>query len=867
MKRLFPFVKCWMVLLSAFLFDSGLLEASIVKELHEGWKFSQVRLKNWYPATVPGVVHTDLMDNGLIEDPFFGLNERSVQWVDKEDWLYETVFDVTDDVWQMNNIQLRFKGLDTYADVYLNDKKIVVADNMFCEWKVAVKHLLKKQDNCLRIYFHSPLKRDIPKWEALPFRYETVNDQSENGGVFDRKVSVFARKAGYHYGWDWGPRLVTSGIWRPVLLEAWEDVCIEDVFVHQLQVSKQRVDIRHRVEVTADETIPYAVVQVMDKVTGKVYVRKPASLKAGLNVLELDYSIHNPLLWWCNGLGKAHLYEIETVVLLAGKVCDSRVTTTGFRLLELVREEDGQGGRSFYFRLNGVPFFVKGANCIPGDNFLPRITREKYERSVADAADANMNMLRVWGGGIYEDDAFYEACNRRGILVWQDFMFACSLYPADSTFLNNVRREAVYNIRRLRNHPSLALWCGNNECMEAWYGWGWKTRYEEQNPEYARLIWQQYEDLFHRLLPEVVAQHAPGVPYIPTSPFSRYDGVSENERGDIHYWDVWQGRKPLSEFNVVRSRFFSEYGYQSFPTMETVNCYAPNPVDHEISTEVMMAHQRGGEHANNLISKALNAEYGIPRNFEAFLYMSQLLQGDVIKMAVEAQRRDMPYCMGSLFWQHNDCWPVASWSSRDYYGCWKAQHYFTREAYRDLLISPFITDKKKQLGISIVSDRLKATDGILFVEVIDMYGKVIYSKHMDVRIPDNASHIVYTCPLDEMLGSYKEGEVVMIFTLSTRDGQNYTNHYYLVSQRDMHYPEEVRIDYEVQATENGYELSLKADKFARGVFLSLQGTDYFFNDNFFDLVPGREKKVHLTSKLPEGELRKQMKIRYLAGSR
>lgn len=346
-------------------------------------------------------------------------------------------------------------------------------------------------------------------------------------------------------------------------------------------------------------------------------------------------------------------------------------------------------GRSLRFLLNGEPVFCKGANYIPCDCFLPRITPETYERTIQDAVDVNMNMLRVWGGGIYEDDYFYELCDRQGILIWQDFMYACAVYPAEGALLENMRMEAIDNVKRLRNHPCVVYWCGNNENQDSWLS-GWKYDVDKVDPKYSGIIWKQYEEQYYRMLAKVVAEYAPGMGYQPTSPFSDYGAMSNDHEGDRHYWEVWHAKKPIAEYNRQRSRFFSEYGFQSFPCFETVKRYAPLPEDQDISSEVMMSHQRGGEHANNLIKSYLLNEYHEPRDFESFLYASQILQGDAIKTAIEAHRRDKGYCWGSLYWQHNDCWPVASWSSRDWYGVWKAQHYFARYAFADILISPIL---------------------------------------------------------------------------------------------------------------------------------------------------------------------------------
>ena len=559
--------------------------APVRQHLHDDWQFRQARLNNWYPATVPGTVHTDLMANRIIEDPYFRLNERGVQWVDKEDWIYETHFEADAGLLAREQIELVFEGLDTYADVYLNDEKVLAADNMFRRWRTEVKRLLRPGENTLKVYFHSPIKVDLPKYDSLPYRYEAVNDQSANGGLFDKRVSVFARKAGYHYGWDWGPRLVTSGIWRPVYLEGWSGARISDVFYRQQEVTARRARVEVEVEIASARDLAEAVVTVASPGEG-IEASVTAPLRSGINKVTVPLDIASPKLWWTRELGESHLYEFRASVA-AGDASDSRTTRIGLRSLRLVRDKVADG-TTFYFELNGEPLFAKGANYIPCDVFLPRVTRAVYEKTIDDAAAVNMNMLRVWGGGVYEDDVFYELCDERGILVWQDFMFACSVYPAEGAWLENVRLEAEDNIRRLRNHPSIAVWCGNNECNEAWFGWGWNTRYAKQgHPEWDRIIGDQLRRQYYEVLPEAVAACSPGTPYHPSSPWSRHEGTSENSEGDTHFWKVWHSRAPIADYNATRSRFFSEYGFQSFPEYASVLRFAPR--------RARLGHRIGGD--------------------------------------------------------------------------------------------------------------------------------------------------------------------------------------------------------------------------------------------------------------------------------
>ena len=818
---------------------------TVVKNLHEGWKFRQARLTNWYPATVPGVVHTDLLQNKIIEDPFFRLNERGLQWIDKEDWVYETCFTLAADMMRKENMELVFEGLDTYADVYLNDECILKADNMFRRWSIPVRQYIREENNILKVYFHSPVKIDVPKWDALPYQYPASNDQSENGGLFNKKISIFARKAGYHYGWDWGPRLVTSGIWRPVYIRAWSDLRINDVFIEQKEVGAGRAVIAGHVELDADKDMDGVLVTITDEATGRVLGEWQADLKRGTNRVTVDFVLHKPKLWWSNGLGEPFLYRFRTDIIAGGELLDSKTERVGIRSLKVVHQPD-KDGHTFYIELNGRPVFAKGANYIPSDNFLPRVTPENYKRTILDAAGVNMNMLRVWGGGIYENDVFYDLCDEHGIMIWQDFMFACSMYPAEGALLDNIHQEAVDNVKRLRNHACIALWCGNNECQDAWLGWGWKCEIERQNKEYADKIWAQYRQQYHVTLPGVVREYAPGTFYWPSSPFAFEGEMSGTTDGDRHYWSVWHGKAPISDYDSEKSRFFSEYGFQSFPEFDSVKRYAPYPEDWDIRSEVMMSHQRGGDHANGLIETYLLNEYKKPRDFRAFLYINHVLQGDAIKTAIESHRRQMPYNMGTLFWQHNDCWPVASWASRDYYGRWKAQHYYVRKAYDDILISSVV--EGDDLKVYAVSDRLENTSGRLQLQVCQFDGTVVHHWGKSVGISGNDSRVCFSAPLAKLLEGANRGTVYVRVDYTDKSGRVYHNNYCLGKQKDMDYPK-VDLQTEVRSIEGGYEVTVSADKFARAVCLSVADNESVYSDNYFDVQPKSSVQVQVRTRL------------------
>lgn len=861
------------------------------RPLHDGWRVRNASSEIWHDAKVPGNLHLDLMRAHVIDDPFYRLNERSVQWIDKENWMYETTITPTDDELCAERQEIVFKGLDTYADVYLNGKRLICADNMHREWRCNVKGVLKNGSNRLEVYFHSPVRRNIPKFDALPYRHNTGPDQSWLGGIFDKTISPFARTASYEYGWDWGPRLVTFGIWRPVLLETWNGQKISNVWHIQNDVNAQRAKLSTIVEVEAADDMAEAVVSVT--AGGKVLASRKANLTKGTNKVRMDYVMNKPRLWWTNGLGEAYLYKFKTTLSSKeGKEIDAEAENIGIRSLKLHNDKD-KYGHNLYFELNGQPLYAKGSNMVPNDNFLSRCTDSVYHAVVADAKAVNMNIIRVWGGGEYEDDAFYNECDKNGILVWQDFMFACCTYPADSAFLASVKEEASYQVRRLRNHACLAVLIGNNECQDVWYGWGNKKKQLDEMG-YGEEVGKMQHALFHELLPAVVKEHAPNIAYRPSSPYAFETTPSDGVNGDDHYWGVWHGAEPFDAYYDHRVRFQSEYGFQSFPEYESVLKYAPFDYDHDIYSEVMMQHQKAGTYANHRIEEYMRRDYHVPSDFKKFLYVSLLMQGDGVKTGMEAYRRDRPYCMGSIVWQLNDCWPVASWSSRDYYGRWKALHYFTRYAYDDILVAPRVKvigqEKKqaerqvanlpteqggqlkvaadstsrsdKEIEIKLVNDRRSAATGVLKIQTITMDGRISHSEKRSVKLPANDALYVTTKKVADLLGGERPEDVVFYITYTTGK-KTYSNIAYAVAQKDMNY-RKPDIKAAVAPSADGYDVTLTTDVFARGVFLSIKGIDNFFSDNYFDMLPHSSRTIHVRSAKDFATFKNELEIISLA---
>ena len=835
----------------------------IEREIKSGWKYSQVNGKLEGVATVPGTIHTDLLANKEIEDPFYRTNEKKQQWIDKEDWEYSTTIHLSDREVAKENLMLHFNGLDTYADVYFNDSLVLEAENMFCNWEVDIKSLASVGENKLMVYLHSPIKKGLELLEASDYAYPATNDQSENGEMGDKKVSIFTRKAGYHYGWDWGPRFVTSGIWRPVVLKAWDTARIKDLFIKQPRVTAEKAELEAVVSLDVNHVVSGAVV-LKDAQTDKVIAEKKIELtERENNEVNIPFTIANPKLWWSNGLGGQPLYEFKTELFVGNKLVAEKSVKTGIRSIKLVREKD-EKGESFCFELNGVPVFAKGANYIPNDNFLPRVSEVDYQKVVNDAADANMNMLRVWGGGIYENDYFYELCDEKGILVWQDFMFACSMYPGDEDFLKSIKQEAIDNVVRLRNHPSIALWCGNNEMNTAWNyysegGWGWKELYTKEQQEEIN---NSYLKIFHELLPEVIEKYTDRKDYWPSSPMAGYEPDMhtgyETTSGDIHYWGVWHGLHPFKDFNKYVGRFISEYGFQSFPEFETVKKYAL-PEDFDIESEVMSAHQRSGI-GNLRIREYMGWYYRVPKDFQKFLYMSHVLQARGIKMAIEAHRRAMPYCMGSLYWQINDCWPVASWSSTDYHHNWKALHYAARKAYEPVMIS--LWEEKDKFELYVVSDKLNEINGQLIIKTLDFNGNVVAENSFDATIAANTSSLIKTFSKEALLGKADAKEVVLTAEIIVNGKLVADNCFYLEKPKNLALPE-AKIDYLVEEVNGKKILKVKSDKVACQVYFTIPDTEAFFSDNYFDVIPGKEYQVEVQTDLPFGKIKKSIKVMHL----
>ncbi len=826
-----------------FLSINGSAQDMNTLSLDGSWKVRKAGSKEWMPARVPGVVHLDLMRNNAIPDPFMGDNESKLQWIGETGWEYVKTFHYGIDNFEARHIELVFKGLDTYANVYLNDSLILVADNMFREWYVEIKRYMHIGPNTLRVQFPAVNTENKSRYSQLAAKLPG-----------DEKV--VCRKAAYHFGWDWGPTFVTSGIWRPVYIRKWGALNVVNVHIIQKELTDSLANLAAQFTLYAELDNPCEVRLFLDSTE---VLRQSIVLKRGPNILRGDVALKNPERWWPNGMGAQKLYNFRYEVYFDSVLIAKGRQKVGLRTVELVQDKDN-AGRSFYFKVNGIPLFIKGANYIPQDNFLPRVKDSTYKALIRDVKEANMNMLRVWGGGIYENDLFYDLCDENGILVWQDFMFACAMYPGGKKFFDNVRDEAIQNIVRLRKHPCIALWCGNNEIDEGWKNWGWQKQLGYTASDSARIL-KDYNLIFNVILPNNVHGFDTLRPYIPSTPLHGWGHPESLTEGDSHYWGVWWGKEPFSTYEKKVGRFMSEYGFQGFPDLTTISKFT-TPGDRHLGSSVMKTHQKHPA-GYEIIDEFMLRDYKKPKDFESYAYVSQLLQARGIGMAIEAQRRAKPWCMGTLYWQLNDCWPVVSWSSRDYYGKKKALQYRLPHLYAKTLLSPVI--ENGHVKVYVTTDDLSPIKANMSVKLLDFSGRTYTNRTCLVEIPANGSKICFDTLVSALVGKLNPAELVFAVTMEGENihGENVKaeNLLYFVSPKDLLLPVP-SISRKIRETPTGYTVLLSSDKLVKNLFLSanLKGS---FSDNYFDLLPGVPVEIQFTTTKKSLEIDKLITLKSL----
>ncbi|WP_311136909.1 beta-mannosidase [Chryseobacterium luquanense] len=818
MKNLFSYIL-------ALFYTVGFSQSSERNLSLEKWNFKNAKDQNWLPAKIPGVVHLDLMDNKIIPDPYKDENEKKVQWVENEDWDYQTNFKVSSKELENKNIDLIFYGLDTFSEIYLNGKLLKKTDNMFRKWEIPVKTYLKVGDNLLQIKFKSAVSVGKELAKKVPF---TTPESPRS----------FIRKAQYQFGWDWGPRLVTAGVWKDVKLNFWNQAKLENVKIEQKVLTKQKAELNIYTGILADKEGRYSVL-----INNQI---KNIQLKKGKNTIQIPFTIRNPKLWQPNGWGDPNLYNLKISLQKESKTLVEKTERIGLRTIELIQEKD-EKGKSFYFKVNGNPMYAKGTNWIPSDSFTPIITKEKYQKLIKDSKEANMNMIRVWGGGIYEDDEFYNACDENGILVWQDFMFAGSFYPADENFQKNVEFEVKDQVERLQNHASIALWCGNNEIDEAIVNWGYQKQFK-YSKEDSLQVWKDYKKIFHEVIPNAIKKYASNDKqiYWESSPSIGWGHKESLTEGDSHYWGVWWGEQPFEIYNEKVPRFASEYGFQGMPTLETTKSMFSEKPDFSLRNGTIKAHEKHSK-GWEIIDLYMKRDYKIPTDFVKYNYVSQLLQARGMQIAVEVHRRAKPYNMGTLYWQLNDCWPVVSWSSIDYLGNWKALHYQIKRSFENQVI---LTEEKDGiLNFYGINDGLKNFEDVtLEMEVNNFKGENILTavsnqkqKLEDIIKFDSSS-------VAELVGDSDKNELFLNLILRGKDEKILAEtNYFFAKPKDLKL---TKPNIKIKKI-SSIEIEISTDVLAKDVYLL---GDTHFSDNFFDLLPKSSKIIKLSKPLKNVEV-------------
>lgn len=777
--------------------------------LNQNWQFRQIEKEEWYPATVPGYVHIDLLNNKLIEDPFFGQNETSLNWIEKEDWEYKTAFTADDKFLKNDHIELTFEGLDTYTTVYLNSKPVLRTDNMFREWSIDCKKLFKKGENEILIQFFSPVKI-------------AQNKAKKSGLKLPGDEKSFVRKAAFQFGQDFAPRLISSGIWKPVSLNTWDLAIIKDIQIVHKTLNEKKADLSIILEITSDKPLKTDIL-ISNQNLNTVQLKKAVSLKKGTNFITLDYTIDNPKLWWTNGLGEAYLYNFTCNLILQKQTIDSKNISTGLRTIELVQEKDSTG-TSFFFKLNGVKVFMKGVNYVPQDVFTTRVDSTKQSEIINDAVNCNMNMLRIWGGGIYQDNSFYNLCDKNGILIWQDFMFTYTMYPGDSAFVETVKQEVTYQIKRLRNHPCITLWCGNNE------------------------------NIFNTIISDLLKKYDDQRPYLQSSP--KFDQVHTESQQEIdsHNWGKWHDNNSFENYTKKTGCFMNEYGFQGMPDIHTINRMIPSD-EKNISSLSILAHQKF-QNGFTIMQSYMDREYKQPKDFEKFIYLSGLLQSYNIKTAIESHRRAKPYCMGSLYWQFNDCWPGISCSGIDYYGRWKPLQYFIKTAFNKILVS--VIEENEEIKIYIISDKQQKQFGSLTLKAVDFSGKEFWKKNFIAEVPVNSSKLIYKIKTEEVFANRHRQKTVFIAELKEKDSLIAKAVLYFCAAKDLKLTKP-EFTQEISEENGNIIVRLKAKNLVKNIYLSIDENTTFSN-NYFDIMPGETIDVICKTNLNFEEIKNKIQI-------
>ena len=797
----------------------------VIKSLCGKWNLKDALGQYSLEASVPGCNYLDLMDAGIIADPFYGENEKDVYWVAERDWTYEKAFDITEDDLKADKVTLICKRLDTICTLYINGEKIGEGENCHLAYEYDVKNYLKVGENLISITFESPVN-------YVKVRYEKEKTPPNSNG---QNGIIRIRKPQCHFGWDWGPVLPVSGIGDDIYLEMRSEGKITDMKIRQ----KKNDDGSFNVTVNLEA-------ELYDGEKAEISLTAPDGTETKLKGTDVEFTVENPELWWTNELckkDKQALYTVKAVLKKGRKNIHSTEKKIGLRTIVLDRGAD-EYGENFRFFLNDVPIFAKGANFIPGDSLPTRFTKDKIEYLLDTALYSNMNMLRVWGGGYYESDEFYELCDEKGILVWQDFMFACQPYPFfDDAFLANVKKEIEYNIKRLRHHASLAIWSGNNEIEAMAMAW-------LNFPKYIK--WT--EKFFYEILPAEVRKYDEDTPFIPGSPCGteHMKEVDGDNYGDTHLWAVWHGLQNMKYYRKRMTRFCSEFGFESLPDIKAIREFAEEK-DYDIHSPVFMAHQKCNS-GNDKMVYYIASRFRIPKKFEDLIYLSQVTQLECISDATEHWRRNKGRCNGSIYWQFNDCWGVCSWASMDYYGNYKALQY--RAKHFNAPVSVSIEDVDRKVKLHILNDKTEDQKVTLKCKIFDFDNGLIQEKSRDFTVDALKNMECFTLYEKQLMDKYDLSRIGVKAELY-QDGELINEKTYLFKpEKDLALTKpELTLNTEV--VDDKIAITVSSDRFARLVRVQSELSTLPLSDNYFDLLPGESKTVTmpLDEKFSADELR------------
>lgn len=763
---------------------------------------------------IPGTVLSGLLAAGKIKDPFYRTNEDATRALFWKDYVFTRTFDVDEELLAQQHIVLVCEGLDTLAEISINGTFLAKTDNMHRTWKFQGKKLLHPGKNEIQIVFRSVLRfiEDYPYEAHKKINYIPCGSMKGN---------QLLRKAHSMFGWDWGPQTIDAGIFRDIYLQGYSHARIEDIRIHQQHAKNVSV----QTSITLSESVPgqKLCVELSEDGADKPLQTKLCKTNAD-GVAAVDFVIENPKLWWPNDYGDQPLYIVRTTLLDEdGTSLESITRRIGLRTLTISQEKD-EWGNEFAFCVNGVKIFTRGGNYIPDDCLYTRITEKKLDYILESCRRAHFNCVRVWGGGYYPSDAFYDLCDEKGLIVWQDLMYACNVYDVTDAFAENCRQETYDNLRRLRHHASLGLWCGNNEIESAWDHWG---DFQKETP-YLRA---DYIRLFEEVLPKAVQEADGETFYWHSSPSSGgcFDNPDDANRGDTHYWDVWHGQKPFTDYRKYFFRFCSEFGFQSFPCAKTVNSFTLED-DRNIFSRVMESHQKN-DAANGKMLYYLSENLRYPKDLTHLLYASQVLQGMAIKYGVDHWRRNRGRCMGTLYWQINDDWPAPSWSSIDYFGRWKALHYMAQKFYAPHAVSMTLEDHRCHVYFS--NESFETTEYSLTLSIRDLSGNVLETYETKGNSP--AFSAIETAVVDICSWEDQKDDIFLEAVIHTKDQKVLKDVETLVPYKYLNLKSPV-ISTEAEETNDAFILHISSDCFAPFVALDFDDADVIFSDNFFHLT-------------------------------